>query len=466
MGTGEEATPTKPAAKPSSSSQETPTTPVYPDWAAAFQAYYGPGATPPPPAFFASTVGSAPTPHPYMWGGQPLMPPYGTPLPYPAMYPHGGIYAHPSMPPGALPYGHYGMPSPGNAEVTTTLALPNAEAEAKSSEGKERNTMKRSKGSLGSLGMITGKGGEGGKATSGSANEAMSQSGDSGSDGSSEGSEEDNTQTESQVARKRSFDQMIVDGANAQSTNIQSYNTQAGEPYVTSGGHAMGNPISQAVAAVPLGSVTGKPATSGPITNLNIGMDYWNATPPGAITTVKGRGSTAGISTAIVPATAQLMPSGRDGVPPELWIQDERELKRQRRKQSNRESARRSRLRKQAECEELATKVETLTVENMALRNELNRMAEECKKLTAENASIMEQLKSHGEDMTTITEENGSTKISLQSVKPEGNGHFHDISRGINSNSTERNEQRQSETCDSNGKVHTLLDANARSDTG
>lgn len=43
----------------------------------------------------------------------------------------------------------------------------------------------------------------------------------------------------------------------------------------------------------------------------------------------------------------------------------------------------------QAECEELATKVETLTVENMALRNELNRMAEECKKLTAENASIM-----------------------------------------------------------------------------
>lgn len=79
---------------------------------------------------------------------------------------------------------------------------------------------------------------------------------------------------------------------------------------------------------------------------------------------------------------------------------------------------------------------------------------------------LQEQLKLNGQDMTTITEENGSTKISLQSVKPEGNGHFHDISRGINSNSTERNEQRQSETCDSNGKVHTLLDANARSDTG
>ncbi|KAH9313929.1 hypothetical protein KI387_022556, partial [Taxus chinensis] len=431
MGTGEEGTPTKTPAKPSSTNQETPTTPAYPDWAAAFQAYYGPGATPPPPAFFASTVGSAPTPHPYMWGGQPLMPPYGTPLPYPAMYPHG-VYAHPSMPPGALPYGHYGMPSPGNAEVTTAAAPPNAEAEAKASEGKDKNTMKRSKGSLGSLGMITGKGGDGGKATSGSANEAGSQSGESGSDGSSEGSEEENAQNELQVARKRSFDQMIVDGANAQNNHISTYNAQAGESYMNSSGHALGNPISQTVA-VPLGPVTGKPAASGPITNLNIGMDYWNASAAGAITTVKARGS---ISTALVPATAQLMPPGREGVPPELWIQDERELKRQRRKQSNRESARRSRLRKQAECEELAQKVETLTVENISLRSELNRMAEECKKLTAENASIMEQLsKVHGEDTATASEENGPTKIGLQSVKAEGNGHFHDIPRGLNSNS-------------------------------
>ena len=27
----------------------------------------------------------------------PLMPPYGTPVPYPAIYPHGGVYAHPNM---------------------------------------------------------------------------------------------------------------------------------------------------------------------------------------------------------------------------------------------------------------------------------------------------------------------------------------------------------------------------------
>ena len=48
--------------------------------------------------------------------------------------------------------------------------------------------------------------------------------------------------------------------------------------------------------------------------------------------------------------------------------QDEREVKRQRRKQSNRESARRSRLRKQAECEALAVRVNELMNENVKLR--------------------------------------------------------------------------------------------------
>ncbi|EIE22333.1 hypothetical protein COCSUDRAFT_56026 [Coccomyxa subellipsoidea C-169] len=49
-------------------------------------------------------------------------------------------------------------------------------------------------------------------------------------------------------------------------------------------------------------------------------------------------------------------------------VQDEREVKRQRRKQSNRESARRSRLRKQAECEGLGQKVLDLETENAKLK--------------------------------------------------------------------------------------------------
>ncbi|XP_024518719.1 G-box-binding factor 1 isoform X1 [Selaginella moellendorffii] len=76
----------------------------------------------------------------------------------------------------------------------------------------------------------------------------------------------------------------------------------------------------------------------------------------------------------------------------DMWSQDERELKRQRRKQSNRESARRSRLRKQAECEELSTRVDALAVENAALRSELGRLMEERNKLAQENVTLMEQV--------------------------------------------------------------------------
>ena len=53
--------------------------------------------------------------------------------------------------------------------------------------------------------------------------------------------------------------------------------------------------------------------------------------------------------------------------------QDDREQKRMKRKQSNRESARRSRLRKQAECENLSGKVEELMHDNARLR-EANRL--------------------------------------------------------------------------------------------
>ncbi|KAL0674701.1 hypothetical protein Bca4012_002682 [Brassica carinata] len=76
-------------------------------------------------------------------------------------------------------------------------------------------------------------------------------------------------------------------------------------------------------------------------------------------------------------------------VQPETWLQNERELKRERRKQSNRESAKRSRLRKQAETEELARKVEALTAENMALRSELNQLNEKSDKLRGANAALL-----------------------------------------------------------------------------
>ncbi|KAK4784223.1 hypothetical protein SAY86_018591, partial [Trapa natans] len=315
MGTGEESTTSK-SAKPTSSSQEIPRTPAYPDWTSPMQAYYGADATPPP--FFTSTVAS-PTPHPYLWGGQhPLMPPYGTPVPYSVMYPPGGVYAHPNM-----------VMAPGSVPSNNNEVVGKG-ADEKGVSSKKNKGMPQNAGSTGN------KTGDGVKVTSGSGNDGGSHSGESGSEDSSDANEDNNQQD---------FGASCT--VHAAGTNIQA-------------------------------SVIGKPINSGPATNLNMGMDLWNS--PSAAGTAKMRPVAA--SSAAVPSTMM----------PDQWVQDERELKRQRRKQSNRESARRSRLRKQAECEELQAKVETLSNENRTLREEMQRLSEECEKLSSENSSIKEEL--------------------------------------------------------------------------
>ncbi|KAL7231965.1 hypothetical protein ACSBR2_010062 [Camellia fascicularis] len=362
MGTGEESTPAKPS-KPTASAQETPTTPSYPDWSSSMQAYYGAGATP----FFATPVAS-PTPHPYLWGNQhALIPPYGTPVPYPALYPPGAVYAHPNM------------------ATAPSMGQTNVELEGKASDGKDRVSNKKFKGTLGNTGLVGGKGGESGKAASGSGNDGATQSAESGSEGSSDASDDDNNQVEyaATANKKGSFDQMLAEGANAQ-------NNTTGVP---------GN----SVVAI----------TS---TNLNIAMDLWTASPAGA-GAVKMRPNPPGVSPAVAPATMV----GREGMITDQWIQDERELKRQKRKQSNRESARRSRLRKQAECEELQARVETLTNENSTLRDELRRVSEECEKLTSENDSIKEELTRLCGPNAVSEFENCNGNQLLQSHGDEGN---------------------------------------------
>ncbi|KAK9009109.1 hypothetical protein V6N11_080579 [Hibiscus sabdariffa] len=321
MGTEEESTPSKPS-KSTASTQEMPTTPAYPDWSSAMQGYYGAGGTPPP--FFASTVAS-PAPHPYMWGGQhPLMPPYGTPVPYPVIYPPGGVYAHPNM------------------AMTPSFAQNNSDHEVKSAEDKDRGTTKKSKGSSASNVR------ESGKAASGSGEDAGSQSGGSDTEGTLDGSDENNQQ-ELAAGKKGSFKQMLAD-ANTQSNN--------------------------AGALVPVKSVVSMPGTT-----LNIGIDIWSGSPA-ATGAAKMQPNASGAVAAVAPGV----------VIPDQWIQDEREMKRQKRKQSNRESARRSRLRKQAECEELQARLESLANENCNLRGELKKLSEECEKLESENSSIKEEL--------------------------------------------------------------------------
>ncbi|KAK4368017.1 hypothetical protein RND71_011809 [Anisodus tanguticus] len=300
MGAGEESTPTK-LSKPAST-----------------QAYYNAGATPP---FFASPV-TSPAPHPYLWGGQhPLMPPYGTPVPYPALYPPTGVYARPNM------------------ATTPNTAQANPESDGKGPEGKDRNSSKKVKASSG------GTAGDSGKVTSGSGNDGATQSDESRSESTSDTNDENDNHVRFCCKQEGKLDQILADGASAQTVN-----------YLT--------------------SIHGNPVTV-PATNLNIGMDVWNAS-----------------SGAIKNSQMRL---------------DERELKRQKRKQSNRESARRSRLHKQAECEELQLRVEALSNENHSLKDELQRVSEECEKLTSENNSIKEELMRWcGPDAVSKLESNGN----------------------------------------------------------
>ncbi|CAH8266142.1 unnamed protein product [Arabidopsis lyrata] len=128
-------------------------------------------------------------------------------------------------------------------------------------------------------------------------------------------------------------------------------------------------------------------------------------------------------------------------VPPETWPQNERELKRERRKQSNRESARRSRLRKQAETEELARKVEALTAENMALRSELNQLNEKSDKLRGANATLLDKLK------CSEPEKRVSGKM---------------LSRVKNSGAGDKNKNQGDNDSKSTSKLYQLLDTKPR----
>ncbi|XP_062027537.1 bZIP transcription factor 16-like [Rosa rugosa] len=341
---------------------------VNPDWT-GFQAY----SPMPPHGFMASSPQAHP--HPYMWGVQHIMPPYGTPPhPYVAMYPHGGLYAHPSMPPGSYPFSPFAMPSPNGILEASGNTPGSIEADGKPSEAKEKLPIKRSKGSLGSLNMITGKNNELPKTSGASANGVYSKSAESGSEGTSEGSDA-NSQSDSQLKSGGRGDSLEGD---ASQNGGSAHNSQNGTP----NSHAVLNPT---MAIVPMTAGGAPLAVSGPATNLNIGMDYWGA-PSSAMPAIRGKVPTTPVAGGLV------TPGSRDGAQSQLWLQDERELKRQRRKQSNRESARRSRLRKQAECDELAQRAEVLKDENATLRSEVNRIRSEYEQLLSENASLKERL--------------------------------------------------------------------------
>ncbi|XP_057511191.1 common plant regulatory factor 1-like isoform X2 [Actinidia eriantha] len=311
----------------------------------------------------------------------------------------------PMMPPYVAPYAaiyaHGGVYAHPEVPVAAT---PNMEAHTISSGNTDQGLLKKLKGFDG-LAMSIGNGSA--DSAEGGANKAHSQSEET--EGSSDGSS-GNTAGVGQNGRKRSREETTVTGGENGNTKSQKSPVPSGE---VNGG-------SDKVMGVNAGATTALELRNPPNANAN-------ATQPGAM------------------------------IPNETWLQNERELKRERRKQSNRESARRSRLRKQAEAEELAIRVDVLTAENTTLKTEISRLKENSEKLKLENTTLVNA-------RGGLTKEVILTKLDDKRV-PVGTENL--LSRVNNSGSVDRsNEGGQNYENNSNSgvKLRQLLGANPRSD--
>lgn len=382
---------------------------VYPDWA-AMQAYYGPRVA--LPTYYNSAVASGHAPHPYMWGPpQPMMPPYGAP--YAAIYSHGSIYAHPGV-----PLGSHGQGIPSSPAAAPPLSV---ETPTKSSGTTEKEFVKKLK-SFDGLAMSIGNGN-----AKGVAEQRVSQS--TGTEGSSDGSD-GNSVGANQSGRKRSRESTpstVGDEKHVNPISAKEINAVSDK--------ALG-------ATVPPAGVPGKTVGSVVSPVMTTALELRNPSNLNIKTS----------PTATLNQACTVLPS-------DSWLQSERELKRERRKQSNRESARRSRLRKQAETEELGRKVESLTAENVTLKSELNRLTENSEKLRLENAKLMDKLKN--------AQLGHTGKIILNNIdKPISTENL--LSRVNNSGSIDRTGEEENDGYEKNrnsgAKLHQLLDTSPRAD--
>ncbi|CAL0318621.1 unnamed protein product [Lupinus luteus] len=79
-------------------------------------------------------------------------------------------------------------------------------------------------------------------------------------------------------------------------------------------------------------------------------------------------------------------------ISPQFFKLEDDAIRKERKRQSNRESAKRSRMRKQKECDDLHRNMDILKDENSKLTQMLMMLSEECMELTVENDSIQEEL--------------------------------------------------------------------------
>ncbi|KAJ4813068.1 G-box binding factor 1 [Rhynchospora pubera] len=261
--------------------------------------------------------------------------------------------------------------------MAVSMAYAMGESEGRQTEGKEKNK--------GSSGTTPEKSRDGGKGTSGSGNMASQSSCDEGSDDSS-GTRDDDAEAQGSSAKKRKYGKSFTEGESSQALAL--YNN-------TTTNDSSQHVRARAASKLPV-SAPGRAAVTPPATNLHMGMDIWNTSHTSALA----------------------LNSRPDVAHHQL---DERELKRERRKQSNRESARRSRLRKQQECEDLGKKVKELTSENSDLKAKVLELKEACQNVETENKQLMEEMiQKHGPEIITtlclnsssLTEENGGNANS------------------------------------------------------
>lgn len=348
MGSSEDGKSSK-SEKSSPIATEQNTVHVYPDWA-AMQAYYGPRVALPP--YFNSAVAPGHPPPPYMWGPpQPMVPPYGAP--YAAIYAPGGVYAHPAIPLGSQAPGQAAAPL---AVTEPLVATPlSMDTPVKTPRDGDKGLIKKLKGFDGLAMSI----GNGNTEKEGDDENRLSHSAET--EGSSNGSD-GNTEEADHNKRKRSRE--------GTPTDVEDEKTEI-KAVLPPADNALGIPLASANVAA--GQVVGTVVSSGVATTLEL----------------RNPGVSVKANSANVSPSNTVMSSE-----PWLQVQNEREIKRERRKQSNRESARRSRLRKQAETEELARKVEALSAENIALKSEINQVVENSQKLRLENDTLTAKLKS------------------------------------------------------------------------
>ncbi|KAL0016772.1 hypothetical protein SO802_003841 [Lithocarpus litseifolius] len=355
------------------------------------------------PPYYNSTMASGHPPHPYMWGPTQPMMPPYG-APYAAIYPHGGIYAHPGVPLGSHALGQ-GVPLSPAAVTPLSIETPTKLGNT------DQGFMKKLK-EFDGLAMSIGNGSA--ESTEGGAEHRMSQSAET--EDSNDGSD-GNTAKGNQSRRKRS---------------------REGTPTTVIGGKTETH--ASTVSAKEVKATADKVLGAFELRN------------------------THNVNTTTTPTS---VPQSCTVLPSEGWTQNERELKRERRKQSNRESARRSRLRKQAETEELARKVESMIAENEAIKSEINGLTDNSEKLRIENATLMEKLKiaqlglqPREEIILNSIEDKRTLPVSTENLLSRVNN----LGSGSIGKSIEEKGGMYDKNSSSGAKLHQLLDASPRAD--